>query len=302
MFLITDSAGATAPIAVASGDFIFVGDVGRPDLEKAANIKGTMEIGARQLYASLQRPRGRTGRCGPVTAQGRHAGRASVPFRIAPSVRTPLQLGLPGKERSGVRDGGAGGPAGATEVSAEMKRVNKEGPRILNGFKRPVLQVDALAASLAEKAIVVDTRKFASYSAGHIPGTINIPLNASFTTRWGGKLVPYDREFYLIVDETSSAAAAGAATGAAGGIDTAVRDLAMIGLDRAGYFDADVIDAWAAAERPLATVPQVTAQDLQASLGHNAVTLLDVRNQTEWDSRAHRRGPAHHARVSSRIT
>ena len=56
VFLITDSAGATAPIAVASGDFIFVGDVGRPDLlEKAANIKGTMEIGARQLYASLQK-------------------------------------------------------------------------------------------------------------------------------------------------------------------------------------------------------------------------------------------------------
>ena len=130
-----------------------------------------------------------------------------------------------------------------------MKRVNKEGPRILNGFKRPaLLQVDALAASLAEKATVVDTRKFASYSAGHIPGTINIPLNASFTTL---RLVPHDRDFYLIVDETSSAAAAGAATGAAGGIDTAVRDLAMIGLDRiAGYFDAAVIDAWAAGERP----------------------------------------------------
>ena len=55
-FLITDSAAANDPIAVVSGDFIFVGDVGRPDLlEKAANIKGTMEIGARTLYTSLRR-------------------------------------------------------------------------------------------------------------------------------------------------------------------------------------------------------------------------------------------------------
>ena len=55
-FLITDTAAANDPIAVVSGDFIFVGDVGRPDLlEKAANIKGTMEIGARTLYASLRK-------------------------------------------------------------------------------------------------------------------------------------------------------------------------------------------------------------------------------------------------------
>ena len=54
-FLITDGAVADAPIAAATGDFIFVGDVGRPDLlEKAANVKGTMEKSARTLYQSLQ--------------------------------------------------------------------------------------------------------------------------------------------------------------------------------------------------------------------------------------------------------
>ena len=85
--------------------------------------------------------------------------------------------------------------------------------------------------------------------------------------------MPYTRDFYLIVDDR------------AGAIDAAVRDLAMIGLDRvAGYCDAGVIDAWAAGERALDTVPQVTAQDLKASLAHNAVTLIDVRNQSEWDA------------------
>jgi hydroxyacylglutathione hydrolase len=66
-------------------------------------------------------------------------------------------------------------------------------------------------------------------------------------------------------------------------IDTAVRDLAMIGLDRiAGYFDAEVVDALAAGERPLGTVPQITVHDLKNSLAHDAVTLIDVRNDGEW--------------------
>jgi hydroxyacylglutathione hydrolase len=55
-FLVTDGAAADQPIAAVTGDFLFVGDVGRPDLlEKAANIKGTMEVGARVLFKSLQK-------------------------------------------------------------------------------------------------------------------------------------------------------------------------------------------------------------------------------------------------------
>src|SRR5688500_1353623 len=55
-FMITDTAATDRPMGVFTGDFIFVGDVGRPDLlEKAAGVAGTMEAGARQLYASLQR-------------------------------------------------------------------------------------------------------------------------------------------------------------------------------------------------------------------------------------------------------
>jgi hydroxyacylglutathione hydrolase len=53
-FLVTDTAGATEPIGAVTGDFIFAGDVGRPDLlERAANIRGTMEQAARTLYGSL---------------------------------------------------------------------------------------------------------------------------------------------------------------------------------------------------------------------------------------------------------
>lgn len=276
VFLVTDSAGASAPIAVASGDFIFVGDVGRPDLlEKAANIKGTMEAGARQLYASLRTFASQPDwlQVWPGHGAGSSCGKgiSAIPHSTLGYERRFNWAFQAGSEAEFVAAVLAGQPE-PPKYFAEMKRVNKEGPRLLHGFRRPeLLQVDALEARLRDKAIVLDTRPSAAYAVGHVPGTINIPLNGSFTT-WAGWFVPYDREFFLIVDDESA------------GIDTAVRDLAMIGLDRiAGYFDAGVIDAWAAKERPLDTLPQITAQDLQASLGHNAVTLLDVRNQAEWD-------------------
>ena len=54
--LLTDTAGANRPMGIFSGDFVFVGDVGRPDLlEKAASFAGTAEVGARQMFHSLER-------------------------------------------------------------------------------------------------------------------------------------------------------------------------------------------------------------------------------------------------------
>ena len=276
-FLITDSAGATEPIALASGDFIFVGDVGRPDLlEKAANIKGTMEAGAKQLYASLQKIASLPDwlQVWPGHGAGSSCGKgiSAIPHSTLGYERR-FNWAFQAKSEAEFVSAVLAGQPEPPKYFAEMKRVNKEGPRILNGFKRPPqLQVDDLEAKLQSKALVVDTRKGAAYALGHVPGTISIPLNASFTT-WAGWLVPYRQDFYLIVEGPPSA------------IDTATRDLAMIGLDTiAGYFDASVIDAWAAGERPLGTVPQVTVQDLQSSLGHHAVTLLDVRNNNEWGS------------------
>jgi hydroxyacylglutathione hydrolase len=153
-----------------------------------------------------------------------------------------------------------------------MKRLNKEGPRVLHGFPRPeLLGLNALDRHLHDGAIVIDTRKASDFAMAHVPGTVNIPLNGSFTT-WAGWLVPFTRDFYLIVDDRAPGAA-----------DAAVRDLAMIGLDRVGgYFDCAVIDEWSAAGRRLGMIPQITVDDLRQSLARGAVTLIDVRNPNEW--------------------
>ena len=275
-FLVTDGAAADEPIAAATGDFIFVGDVGRPDLlERAANIKGTMESGAKTLWTSLQKFSGRPDwlQLWPGHGAGSACGKgiSAIPHSTLGYEKRFNWAFQAGDEAAFVKGVLAGQPD-PPKYFAEMKRLNKEGPRILNGFTRPgLLGFHELDRKLQEGALIVDTRRAAEFAAGHVPGTINIPLNASFTN-WAGWMIPFTADFYLIVDDRAPQS-----------IDTAIRDLAMIGLDRcAGYFDAAVVDEWRASGRRLVSVPQITAADLRESLKHGAVTLIDVRNPNEW--------------------
>lgn len=276
VFLVTDGAAATEPIAAATGDFLFVGDVGRPDLlERAANIKGTMEAGARTLYRSLQKFAERPDwlQIWPGHGAGSACGKgiSAIPHSTLGYERRFNWALRPMSEPDFVTSVLAGQPE-PPKYFAEMKRLNKEGPRILHGFRRPeLLDVRALDRRLHEGALVIDTRPPSAFAMGYVPGTINIPLDGSFTT-WAGWFVPFTSDFYLIVDDRVPQA-----------IDAAVRDLAMIGLDRvAGHFDAAVIDQWSAAGRRPATIPQIAAGDLRESLARGAVTLVDVRSQNEW--------------------
>jgi hydroxyacylglutathione hydrolase len=275
-FLITDSLVADEPIAAATGDFIFVGDVGRPDLlERAANMKGTMEAGAKTLYESLRKFQSKPDwlQIWPGHGAGSACGKgiSAIPHSTLGYERRfnwAFQAASEGAFVAGVLAGQPEPP----KYFAEMKRLNKAGPRILGGFHRPPLfDMHGLDHRMHEGAVVVDTRRASDFAMAHVPGTINIPADSSFTT-WAGWLVPYGADFYVIVDDRRP-----------GAIDEILRDLAMIGLDRVGgYFDAAVVDEWAAAGRQPGTIPQITAADLRESLARGAVTLVDVRNDNEW--------------------
>lgn len=276
-FLITDGAVANEPIAAATGDFLFVGDVGRPDLlEKAAQIKGTMEIGARELYDSLRKFSARPDwlQIWPGHGAGSACGKgiSAIPHSTL-GYEKRFNWAFQASDAQDFVRSVLTGQTDPPSYFAEMKKLNKAGPRILGGFHRPPqLDLRALEHVLHTGSLVVDTRAAAEYAIGFVPGTINIPLNASFTT-WAGWLVPYATDFHVIVDDRQPQA-----------IDTIVRDLAMIGLDRIkGYFGSTVIDEWSSAGRRPGTIPQITAGDLKESLAHGAITLVDVRNQNEWD-------------------
>ena len=274
-FIVTDTAGATLPMGVLTGDFVFVGDVGRPDLlEKAANLAGTADAGARLLFRSLQRFKEMPDHLqvwpghGAGSACGK--GLSAVPQSTIGYERLFNWAFSVSEEAEFIRLILAGQPE-PPKYFAQMKRVNRDGPRTLGGFARPAhMHADKLSVLLGEGALVVDTRDAATFAEGHVPGTISIPLNRSFVT-WAGWLIPYDRDFYLLADEVGSPA-----------VDLAVRELAMIGLDRVGgTFGADAIRLWTHAGGRLESVPQVTVADLGARGGPGS-TVIDVRGASEW--------------------
>ncbi|HEX5581355.1 MAG TPA: MBL fold metallo-hydrolase, partial [Gemmatimonadaceae bacterium] len=198
-FLVTDTAGADRPMGIFTGDFVFVGDVGRPDLlERAAGMADTMEKGARVLFRSLERFRAYPDwlQVWPGHGAGSACGKAlgAVPQSTVGYERM-FNWGLATTdEEEFVRMVLAGQPE-PPRYFAEMKRINKEGPRTLGGFRRPPHLDGARLSELVDRgATVIDTRSAADYAARHVPGTINIPLNKSLST-WAGWLVSYDADW-----------------------------------------------------------------------------------------------------------
>ena len=277
-FLATDTSSASEAMGAFTGDFIFVGDVGRPDLlERAVNVQGTMEQSARQLFKSLQRFRSLPDylQIWPGHGAGSACGKAlgAVPQSTLGYEKRFNWAFAVGDETEFVRAVLAGQPE-PPRYFAKMKHINKSGPPLLDGNRPPARLPGAeLAAALARGAVVVDTRQAAEFKRGGVPGTINIPANRAFTT-WAGSLLPYDRPFFLLTDANGSRL-----------VDQLARDLTGIGLDGlAGYFGPEALEIWHGATGGLQVIPDCTLSEVRDGLQAQQVTLLDVRGEDEWRS------------------
>ncbi len=273
-FLVTDTPASAGPIGAITGDFVFVGDVGRPDLlERAAKMMGTMEAGARTLFRSLQRFKQLPDhlQIWPGHGAGSACGKAlgAVPTSTL-GYEKIANWGLTITDEQTFVDTVLAGQPEPPKYFAEMKRINKQGPALLGGFHLPpkrslVALTDAIAAGVP----VVDSRTATAFAEGFIPGTISIPLNKSFNT-WAGWLLPYTTDVYLLAEDAAS-------------VPAMVRDLAMIGLDRvAGYVTADVLSQFTAAGGTLRTMPQRAGSAVAADLATERVRVIDVRGATEY--------------------
>ena len=278
IFLITDTSVLDEPLAAATGDFLFVGDVGRPDLlERAANVSGTMEPAARALFGSLKRitrlpdhlqiwpGHGAGSACGK--------GLGSLPQSTLGYERLTNWALAPMSENEFVARVLTGQPD-PPAYFGEMKRINKEGPRVLGSVEQPErLSLERVESLVSSGALVIDTRPAAEFAAAHLPGTINIPINRAFTT-WAGWFVPYDTDYHLIVDDRCSYC-----------LEDALRELRLIGLDRVrGYAAADVVTALQARGHATARVGQIDAEGVAQRLAAGTAHVIDVRSMAEWQA------------------
>lgn len=276
-FVVTDTPASDRPVGAFTGDFLFVGDVGRPDLlERAAQVAGTMREGARQLFASLQRF-GATYpdylQVWPGHGSGSACGKAlgAVPqttLGYEKVANWALQL----RDEAAFVEAVLEGQPSPPRYFATMKRMNRAGPPVL-GPRPPLPRCDLaeVDAAVARGSVVVDLRAAAVAMADALPFALNIPYGKSFVG-WAGWLLDYDRDLYLLAAGDDAAAA-----------EAARRELAMIGLDRVrGRLGDAVLAEWRGAGRATDRIAQVTPDALAGWIARGAATVVDVREPTEW--------------------
>lgn len=279
-FLVTDTATADSPLGMLSGDFLFVSEVGRPDLlERAAGHQGTMETSARALFRSVQSLRTLPDylQIWPGHGAGSACGKSlgAMPQSTLGYERLTNWALRVESEESFVATVLAGQPE-PPPYFAEMKRINRDGPRLLGARPRPAqLDLGRIDRLITAGVMVVDTRPADQFAGAHLPGTLNIPLNRAFTG-WAGWLIPYDKDFGLLIDPARP-----------GAVDQAARELGLIGLDRIagfGEIDAAAIDRRRAAGIRPVSIRSLTVAQVADQVRQSGTTLLDVRSRAEWDA------------------
>ncbi len=266
-FVLYDLPAGPQPMMAFTGDFVFVGDVGRPDLlEEAAGIKDTKVRGARDLWRSLARfrelPEYVT--VWPAHGAGSACGKAlgAVPSStVGYELATNWALAIEDEETfvKELLDGQPEPPW----YFAEMKVRNRAGAPVLSDPAMPPgIDADELARMPA--AQVLDTRSRYAFAGGHIPGSFSVPMDSSFSN-WAGWTLAYDKPIVLIAADDD--------------LEDAVWSLRRIGLDSVvGYLES--LDPWIESGREAAHTEQVTAPE--AWRRRAEYTIIDVRSQAEF--------------------
>ena len=292
-FLVTDhGGGADAPMGLLSGDFVFVGDLGRPDLlEAAAGQAGAQEPAARALYASVQRflELGDHLQVWPAHGAGSACGKAlgAVPQSTVGYERRyngAIDAARRGEDAfvAAILDGQPEPPL----YFARMKAQNRDGVPPLAALPVP----RALAAAELDDldgATVVDTRPDRSaFMAAHLPGALYAPLGASFSTVVGSYVTDTDTPLVLVLPEAR--------------VDEAVRALVRIGLDRVtAYATYEALAEHVQGGGAAASIPEVS---FEAVAERHGEPVLDVRRRPEVEA-GHVPGAAWapHTRLAARL-
>jgi hydroxyacylglutathione hydrolase len=254
-----------------TGDFLFGGDVGRPDLlERAANVDGTMVALAGELFRSLRALRTLPDylQVWPGHGAGSACGKAlgalpSTTLGYERLANWALQID---DEEEFVRAVLAGQPE-PPGYFARMKTLNRAGPPPWPDVDAlPEVYVPGIRRGLATNVAVIDVRPSAEFATGHIPGALSIPMGDSLAT-WAGTLIDDRRDILLLADDGAR-------------LRAAQRVLALIGLERVvGWAGTTARMTWEAEIGPLSRV-RLVAPEAVASEGR---TIIDVRRTAEWD-------------------
>jgi len=268
-FLVTDGAATDEPMGVLTGDFVFVGDVGRPDLlETAAGQKGAMKPAARQLYQSVESFKNLPEylQVWPAHGSGSACGKAlgAVPeSTVGYELRFSPAFKASGSENEFV-DFILDGQPEPPLYFGRMKKVNRGGAAVLGSLPQPKrLLVEEI---IDKDGLIVDTRSAEQYMHGYLKGSLLATFDNNFNTIVGS-YADADQELYLIIEEDH--------------LQQAVRDLVRVGIDHIeGYVTPGQMTNW---NGDRDHIDIIDFEAVEKDRKNPDVALLDVRKATEFD-------------------
>ncbi len=279
--VLTDCEHGDEPWAVFTGDTLFIGDVGRPDLSPSHTPAQLADMMYDSLHHKLMTLPDKT-LVYPAHGAGSLCGRkmrAESSSTIGTERLTNWALQIKTREDF-ILQMTSNLPA-RPEYFAQDAAINREGAPALNDLPAltPIAPAD-LQYQIAQGVTAVDVRHQDEFAAGHVPNSISIPLGGQFAS-WAGAVLGLSAAPVLIGESMEQ-------------ISEARLRLARVGIeDVAGYLEGG-IPAWKTAALPLAEVPQVTAEELKRQLDKTSTRVLDVRREGEWNA-GHIEGASWHA-------
>ncbi len=272
--LVINTKVSDQPQKVLTGDTLFIGDVGRPDL---AGAKGyTKEMMAAMLYDSLHEKLLRLDdaiEVYPAHGAGSMCGRNL-------STETSSTIGQQRKFNYALQ------PMTKDEFVTIMTtdlpeapayfsndaEINRGGAPALNGLSKPSALPPAEVYELGSQGqVILDVRPAAEFGSGHIPGALNIGLGGQFAS-WAGSLIPLPAPIVIIAESDEQ-------------VEEAQIRLARVGLENVKGYLAGGMSAWKDAGQEVAVVPQISVAELKELIEKRPnLQIVDVRRGAEYES------------------
>ena len=261
--------------AVFTGDTLFVGDVGRPDLAQKGNDI-TMQDLAGMMYESLQKKI--MPLADDVIVYPAHGPGSSCGKNLGPNTHSTIGIekannyALQAATKQDFIDAVTDGLAAPPQYFPINAQINKNGyeslESVLQSALTPLAVQSFKTVCQSGDVLIIDTRKATVFTEGFVPGSISIGLEGRFA-EWAGCLLPFDKTFVLITD--------------AGKEKESIVRLARVGFDKfAGYLDGGY-DAWKNAGETIDMIVDIDASELAMDLKYDEkILVLDVRKETEF--------------------
>ena len=266
--VVTDEEKSSKPWAVLTGDTLFIGDVGRPDLSANHSAQELAAMLYRSVHEKLLRfpdetevypAHGAGSLCGRQMGSERSStigkerrGNYALQARNSDEFTRLLTEGLPPRPEYFGRD----------------VELNRQGAQPLDHIPppKPIRAAEVLRLQ-QEGAIVLDTRPAMQFAVGHVPGSMHIALSGQYAS-WAARILGLDKRIVLVGEDADH-------------LRESQLRLARVGIENVHAYLEDGVGGWIAEGYDLDYIPQLTVQELAELIDNENVGILDVRESGE---------------------